>query len=172
MSDNTCTYCGQEGHRAHACPRRRNALIGRLQRFRRPDAPHWDTAQGQMELQAMLDTVDDLVRDSAQAERDALLRKFDGYVPADQASSMRYRIAELEAQVAALQEELARQVLPAVGWYEAGPRVPVAEVITDPAMIEATFEADAAVDRAMADLLDDQCDGWAGMPMEDAGLLS
>lgn len=36
-------------------------------------------------------------------EEAAILRKFDAYVPADQASSMRYRIAELEAQVARLQ---------------------------------------------------------------------
>lgn len=94
----------------------------------------------------------------------AILRKFDAYVPADQASSMRYRIAELEAQVEALQEELGRQVLPAVGRRLAGPLLADAEVITDPAMIQSAFEADAAVDRGMADLLDDQCDGWAGMP--------
>lgn len=202
-------------------------------------------------------------------EKAAILRKFDAYVPADQASSMRFRIVELEeivrvevadraplldrirelkAQVAALQEELGRKVLPAVGWREVWPRVPAcwctkcddeatpfrfrmnvcpqcgdkrcpraedhekachvvdaeffdpvadaartmplghlgstaeigeavaryagAEVVTDPARIEAIFEADAAVNRAMADMLDDQCDGWAGLPMEDAGLLS
>ncbi len=217
----------------------------------------------------------------------AILRKFDGYVPADQASSMRYRIVELEeqagylraqvsadnneildlrAQVAALQEELARKVLAPVGWHEAGPRVPKAgfdcwcakcdaeetpfrfrmnlcpecgdkrcpraedhekachvvdaslpaanaaacrspaqdvmrcpnaacgwlgecienppvEVVTDPAAITAAFAADddewrriddlaAWASRCAQDEIDSQCDAWAGLPMEDAGLLS
>jgi cell division protein FtsB len=66
-------------------------------------------------------------------EKAAILRKFDAYVPADQASSLRYRVAELEAQVEALQEELARYVLPAA-----------AVVITSPAAIEAAFERDDA----------------------------
>lgn len=26
MKDNTCTYCGQDGHRAHRCPRRTHCL--------------------------------------------------------------------------------------------------------------------------------------------------
>lgn len=41
-------------------------------------------------------------------EEAVILRKFDGYVPADQASSMRYRIAELEARVLEL-EAIARK---------------------------------------------------------------
>lgn len=39
-------------------------------------------------------------------EEAAILRKFDAYVPADQASSMRYRILELEAQVAELRAQV------------------------------------------------------------------
>jgi hypothetical protein len=26
MCDNTCAYCGQGGHRAHRCPRRKHAM--------------------------------------------------------------------------------------------------------------------------------------------------
>lgn len=26
MKDNTCTYCGREGHRAHRCPSRQHLL--------------------------------------------------------------------------------------------------------------------------------------------------
>jgi len=38
--------------------------------------------------------------EAAQRERAAMLRKFDAYVPADVASSMRWRIMELEQQLA------------------------------------------------------------------------
>jgi hypothetical protein len=102
-------------------------------------------------------------------EKAAILRKFDAYVPADQASSLRYRVAELEAQVEALQEELARYVLPAA-----------AVVITSPAAIEAAFEADdsappdlaAFAGRVLNDSLDEQCDELAGLPKVGVGALA
>jgi hypothetical protein len=33
MDDRVCTYCGQRGHRAHACPRRPVSLTAVLSQF-------------------------------------------------------------------------------------------------------------------------------------------
>lgn len=103
-------------------------------------------------------------------EKAAILRKFDAYVPADQASSLRYRVAELEAQVyadnneildlreqvKALQEELARHVLPE-------PSMTMVRVTRSVALYSARFDED------------EQCDAWTGLPygaLDDLGLCT
>lgn len=83
--------------------RRRNFLIGKLQAFR-ASGKHHDTAAGQRELESVLAAIDELAADTAAAERDRLLLKFDGYVPADVVSSLRWRVRELEAQLETRQE--------------------------------------------------------------------
>lgn len=84
-----CTFCGQTGHRAHACPMR-------------PEAPK---AGPGLTDEAIAEYGARCAEEAAHRERAALLRKFDAYVPADVASSMRWRILELEQQIANMKRE-------------------------------------------------------------------
>lgn len=52
------------------------------------------------EVRTLTEAPEAAIKEAVERERDSLLRKFDAYVPADQASSMRYRIVELEHQLA------------------------------------------------------------------------
>lgn len=83
-TDKICTFCGQTGHRAHACPLR-------------PEAPK---AGPDITDQAIAEYGARCAEEAAQRERTAMLRKFDAYVPADTAAAMRWRIMELEQQLA------------------------------------------------------------------------
>lgn len=89
-TDKICTYCGQTGHRAHACPIRPDFQIGGTLK--------------ECEEQ-IIDYGVRCAEFAVERERAALLRKFDAYVPADVASSMRWRIMELEQQLANVKRE-------------------------------------------------------------------
>lgn len=93
MNDAICTFCGGSGHRAHACPRRRDRLDIPLHPD--PHAMTWTESERRAILEYGHSCYDAGVAD----ERAKLLRKFDAYVPADQVASLRWRVAELEELV-------------------------------------------------------------------------
>ncbi len=69
-----CTFCLREGHRAHACP-----ALRRVQK---------------RSIGAAARAIDVLSK-----EVKSLMRKLDSYVPADQASELRWRVLELEERL-------------------------------------------------------------------------
>lgn len=58
------------------------------------------------ELRTLSEVSQSAIDNAVALERATLLRKFDAYVPGDQASSLRWRIRELEEQVATLRARL------------------------------------------------------------------
>lgn len=92
MTDKVCTYCGKAGHRAHECPTRGT---GRPHCFE--FAMDFLGGDDAVAVRAYVEALEsDVRRLSAAAEE---------RVPADVASSMRWRIRELEAQVAELRAQ-------------------------------------------------------------------